>query len=184
MSAALRPGAMNLVGFVEAPESSDHPYEIDADGRPYVPTGTAGIVLGIGLGGFVDGILLHQIWQIHAMLSARLPLDSMANMQTNMMADGAFHAAVWLATLIGVVLLFNAARRTDVRFPPRVFYGSMLGGWGLFNVVEGVIDHHLLELHHVVEALGQSRWDWIFLGVSAALILLGWTIARERRPAG
>ena len=118
------------------------------------------------------------------MLSARLPLDSMANMHTNMTADGVFHAAVWLATLIGIVLLFNAARRRDVRFPPHVFYGSMLSGWGLFNVVEGVIDHHVLELHHVVEALGRSQWDWIFLGVSAALILLGWTIARERRPVG
>jgi uncharacterized membrane protein len=155
-----------------------------ADRRTSGPVAAAGIVLGIGLGGFVDGILLHQIWQIHAMLSARLPLDSMANMHTNMMADGVFHAAVWLATLIGIVMLFHAARRPDVRFPAHVFYGSMLAGWGLFNVVEGVIDHHILELHHVVEALGPSRWDWIFLGVSAALILLGWTIARERRPAG
>jgi uncharacterized membrane protein len=41
----------------------------------------AGTVLGIGLGGFADGILLHQIWQVHAMLSAKVPLDTMQNMK-------------------------------------------------------------------------------------------------------
>lgn len=39
-------------------------------------TNAAG-VLGIRLGGLVDGILLLQIFQDHAMLSARVPLDSM-----------------------------------------------------------------------------------------------------------
>ena len=38
--------------------------------RPLV---TAGILLGIGLGGFVDGIVFHQILQWHNMLSARIP---------------------------------------------------------------------------------------------------------------
>jgi len=51
------------------------------------------MMLGIGLGGFFDGILLHQIFQAHAMLSAKVPLDSMENMKTNMTADGLFHAA-------------------------------------------------------------------------------------------
>jgi hypothetical protein len=53
----------------------------------------AGLFLGIGMGGFVDGIVLHQIVQVHSMLSARVPLDSMENMKTNMTADGVFHAA-------------------------------------------------------------------------------------------
>ncbi len=56
MSATLRPGAMNLAGFVESPESTGHPYEVDVDGRPYVPTGTAGIVLGGELGDPIDGV--------------------------------------------------------------------------------------------------------------------------------
>jgi len=36
--------------------------------RP-IPLIAAGIFLGLGLGGFVDGILLHQILQWHHMLS-------------------------------------------------------------------------------------------------------------------
>jgi len=141
----------------------------------------AGAVLGIGLGGFVDGILLHQIWQVHAMLSARVPLHTMENMKTNMTADGLFHAAVWAATFVGVVMLFNAAKRPDVLWSDRALYGSMLAGWGVFNVVEGIINHHLLELHHVVQRLGQSMWDWLFLGASAILILVGWMIANAGR---
>jgi uncharacterized membrane protein len=153
-----------------------------AEDKTPKPVAAAGRVLGIGMGGFVDGILLHQIWQVHAMLSAKVPLDTMKNMQTNMTADGLFHAVVWLATLLGVVMLFNAAKRPDVLFSNRVFYGSMLMGWGIFNVVEGVIDHHILEIHYVVQRLGQSMWDWLFLGVSAALILLGRAVAGEHRP--
>lgn len=152
-----------------------------ADGQTAKPVAAAGTVLGIGLGGFVDGILLHQIWQVHAMLSAKVPLDTMENMKTNMTADGLFHAGVWLVTLLGIVMLFNAAQRRDVVFSRRAFYGSMLMGWGIFNVAEGVIDHHILEVHHVVERLGRSVWDWVFLGVSGVLILVGRMIARARQ---
>lgn len=65
----------------------------------------------------------------------------------------------------------------------RAFYGSMLFGWGLFNRVEGIIDHHILKLHHVVKALGQSVWDWIFLLASPVLTVTGLIVARGRRSA-
>lgn len=39
----------------------------------------AAIVLGIGLGGFVDGIVLHQILQWHEMLSNKIPPDTLVN---------------------------------------------------------------------------------------------------------
>lgn len=124
------------------------------DGKTAKPLAAAGTVLGIGMGGFVDGILLHQIAQVHAMFSARVPMDSLPNMHTNMRADGVFHAGLWIATAVGIAMLFNAAKRPDVLWCGRTLVGSMLFGWGLFNVVEGVIDHHLLGLHHVVSGSG------------------------------
>jgi uncharacterized membrane protein len=146
--------------------------------------GRAGIALGIGLGAFLDGIVLHQIAQLHSMLSAKIPLDSMEDMRTNMTADGLFHAAAWLVTLGGIVLLFHAGRQREVAWSGRVLVGSMIAGWGIFNVVEGIINHHLLHLHHVVERLGESFWDWLFLGLSVVLIVLGRTIAKEGRTTG
>jgi uncharacterized membrane protein len=54
----------------------------------------AGIILGLGLGGFVDGILLHQIVHWHNMGSAVVPPTTMDALQRNMTWDGYFHAAV------------------------------------------------------------------------------------------
>ncbi|MFD0890461.1 DUF4438 domain-containing protein, partial [Streptosporangium algeriense] len=43
--------AVNLLGIVEHPEIDGMtPYRIDADGRPYVPVGDGGVVLGVRLG--------------------------------------------------------------------------------------------------------------------------------------
>jgi uncharacterized membrane protein len=101
------------------------------------PIRTAGLMLGIGLGGFVDGIALHQIAQWHNMLSARLPPTTMDAVMVNMTADGWFHAAVFMITLTGVLLLYRAAYQ-GASFPPlRWFIGLLVGGWGAFNIVEG-----------------------------------------------
>jgi uncharacterized membrane protein len=140
----------------------------------------AGILLGIGLGGFFDGILFHQILQLHAMLSAKIPLDSMANMHTNMMADGLFHAVTWFATLAGVALLWKTLNQPmDVRPAAIGLVGYMLAGWGWFNLVEGLINHQILGLHHVVQDLGFSIWDWLFLGSGVVLILVGHWMGRK-----
>jgi len=53
---ALRPVAVNLLGLVEHPALGDSPYRVDRDGRPYVPAGDGGIVLGLQLGDSVFGL--------------------------------------------------------------------------------------------------------------------------------
>lgn len=49
-SQGARAVAVNLLGLVEHPELGDTPYRVSADGRPYVPAGDGGIVLGLRLG--------------------------------------------------------------------------------------------------------------------------------------
>ena len=147
--------------------------------RPLV---SAGLVLGIGMGGFVDGIVFHQILQTHNMLSARRPPTTVVNLEVNMVWDGAFHAFTWLTTALGIALLFRAAsvarRHPEMAWSGRTLLGAMLAGWGLFNLVEGVIDHHVLHVHHVVERLGPSVWDWVFLASGVLFIVAGCGIAR------
>jgi uncharacterized membrane protein len=142
----------------------------------------AGLVLGIGLGGFIDGILLHQILQWHNMLSSKLPPTSLVDMKYNMIWDGLFHALTWVTTLVGVGLLFRAGRRADAIWSGRVLAGAMLAGWGLFNFVEGVIDHQLLGIHHVHPGAGQLAWDIGFLLSGPVLAALGVLIARGGVP--
>jgi uncharacterized membrane protein len=139
-----------------------------------------GIILGLGLGGFADGISLHQIAQWHNMGSAKLPPLTMAAMKQNMMWDGWFHVATLLLTIGGVYLLLRDARSGRLLPDARRLTGQLLLGWGAFNLAEGVIDHHLLELHHVRDVPQHiPAYDWIFLLVGGVGLLgLGWALAR------
>lgn len=142
---------------------------------------TAGVVLGIGLGGFVDGIALHQIAQWHNMGSAVLPPVTMAAMSRNMVWDGLFHAAAWIITLVGVFMLWAAAPSHAITRSATVFTGELILGWGVFNLVEGIIDHHVLGIHHVRDMpVHVPMYDWLFLGVGGVgFILLGWLLMRS-----
>ena len=150
-----------------------------ADRRPLISAGT---LLGIGMGGFVDGIVLHQMLQVHNMLSARRPKDSIVNMEINMFWDGLFHAFTWMMTALGLWLLWKAVRRRDVPLSDKTLFGSMVFGWGLFNLVEGIIDHHILEIHHVRDLpMHVPIYDWLFLGIGGVgLLLIGWWLARSQ----
>jgi uncharacterized membrane protein len=149
-----------------------------------------GVVLGVGMGGFLDGILLHQILQWHNMLSTVLPPTTLEAMHTNMLWDGLFHAVAWMATLAGIFLIWSGPHRAAA-LPSAVWLiGLMLIGWGIFNFTEGLIDHHILGIHHVREWRPNPVWDYGFLLSGPILIGLGWRLTRldagrrgrERRP--
>ena len=141
---------------------------------------SAGLILGLGLGGFIDGITLHQIMQWHNMGSAVLPPVTMEAMSQNMTWDGLFHIATLILTVIGVVMLWSEGRRGSAPAALAVLFGQMILGWGIFNLVEGVIDHHLLQLHHVRDMpVHVPAYDWIFLAVGVVMILVGWMMSRE-----
>jgi uncharacterized membrane protein len=125
------------------------------------------------MGGFVDGILFHQILQLHNMLSSKLPRTNVVNVEINMFWDGIFHAFTWLTTALGLALLWSGARRASAMLSGRAFLGTLSLGWGLFNLVEGVLDHQVLQLHHVYENGSHPLWDLAFLAAGLALVVLG-----------
>ncbi len=142
------------------------------------PLIAAATLLGIGLGGFFDGILFHQIIQIHSMLSAKLPQDELTNVKVSMVWDGLFHALTWVTTLAGLAVLWHAGKVKDCPWSGRTLWGGLLMGWGIFNTVEGIIDHHILGIHHVVERLGVSLYDYLFLASGVMFILAGLSLIR------
>jgi uncharacterized membrane protein len=139
---------------------------------------SAGVFLGTGLGGFFDGILLHQILQWHNMLSSVRPPADLVSMKYNMVWDGLFHAFTWLMTSLGVWRLWRAGQRTDVVWSARTFVGSLVLGWGLFNFIEGLVDHQLLGIHHVHPGEGQLAWDLGFLAFGLLQIAAGFASIR------
>ena len=96
------------------------------------PLIAAGTLLGIGMGGFVDGILFHQIFQIHSMLSAKLPQDTLVNVKTSMIWDGLFHALTWVTTAVGISVLWHAGKLKDCPWSGRIFWGSLFFRMGHF----------------------------------------------------
>ncbi|MEU3825728.1 DUF2243 domain-containing protein [Streptomyces sp. SID486] len=147
-----------------------------------------GLLLGVGLGGFVDGILLHQLLQWHHMLTStnhdRIGVkyydpDTVSGLRMNTVWDGVFHTVCWLAVLTGLAVLY-ARVTTDRRrvWASRVLWGWILAGWGLFNLVEGVLDHHVLGIHHVHGGPHQVWWDIAFLVLGALLLAGGWLLQR------
>jgi uncharacterized membrane protein len=145
------------------------------------PLIAAAAMLGIGMGGFVDGILFHQLLQFHNMLSGAdyypktgLPPDVIVvNMEINMFWDGLFHVFTWIMTAIGLAMLWRVGERRDVPWSRRTFIGGLSLGWGLFNLIEGTINHHILHIHHVTETPNHVMWDLMFLGSGVVLIGIG-----------
>ena len=144
-------------------------------------------LLGVGLGGFVDGIVLHQILQWHHMLTdtGDHPADTVPGLEDNTLADGLFHAVTWVVVLVGTTLAVRAWQRGELAPPWRVHVGLLLAGWGAFNLVEGLVDHHLLSVHHVRDDVADPLWwDLGFLAFGALLVLVGWALARARARRG
>jgi uncharacterized membrane protein len=151
---------------------------------------SAGLLFGLGLGGFFDGILLHQVLQWHHMLtSAGYPADSVHNLKVNTLWDGLFHMSTYIFVVLGLLVLWRAAHRTHVRWSSKLLAGTMLMGFGLFNLVEGIIDHQILGLHHVNETVPPDQWiywDIGFLVWGALMLLGGWRLmqsGRQETPA-
>ncbi|MEA2322046.1 MAG: hypothetical protein QOD81_1896 [Solirubrobacteraceae bacterium] len=142
-------------------------------------------LMGIGLGGFVDGILLHQILQWHHMLTGDNGGESMktvAGLETNTLVDGLFHLTTWVFVAVAGYLTVRAWQRGELAPPWRAHFGMLFAGWGVFNVVEGVIDHQILGIHHVRDDLGGPLgWDLGFLALGVALIVGGMEMARSGR---
>lgn len=145
----------------------------------------AGVLLGLGIGGFFDGIVLHQILQWHHMLSsASHPPDSIENLRINILWDGLFHASTYVFTLLGLIVLWRTARRGHVEWSGRLLGGTVLVGFGLFNLVEGLVNHHLLGIHHVNETAPPDQWiywDVGFLLWGVLMLVGGWFLFRSGR---
>jgi uncharacterized membrane protein len=148
----------------------------------------AGILLGLGLGGLFDGIVLHQLLQWHHLVtSAGYPPDSVENLKVNTFWDGVFHAATYVFVVLGLVVLWRASRHRQVRWSGTVLLGSLLMGFGIFNLVEGTVDHQILGLHHVNETAPREQWilwDLGFLAWGAGMLAAGCLLLRAGGRAG
>jgi uncharacterized membrane protein len=142
--------------------------------RAYVPS----VAIGLGIGGFFDGIVLHQVLQWHHLASNVIPPDTLDGLQANTFWDGVFHQAMWLVTVAGIGLLY-----LQLANPPREPRPSLLGGalvgFGAFNVADSVVFHWLLGLHNIRPGPDWLVYDVGYFGWGVGMVALGaWLLRR------
>ena len=94
---------------------------------PRFPT-IAGILFGLGLGGFFDGIVLHQVLQWHHILSSWYPITNLPNLELNTRWDGFFHSATYVFVVVGLLLLWRNAHTRHLLWSSKPLIGTLLLG--------------------------------------------------------
>ena len=141
-----------------------------------------GLLLGVGLGGFLDGIVLHQLLRWHHLISSteKGSLETVAGLDNNTLADGVFHAATWLVTALVVWLLARNLSRGRVTVG-RELVGWLILGWGAFNVADELLFHAVLDLHHVREGENELAYDMGFSAIALLQLVVGYVLVRSGR---
>lgn len=136
------------------------------------PLLSAGVMIGIGLGGFLDGIFLPMLLQWHNLIAERVPPTDFVNLEINMFWDGVFNLGMWLITAAGLGLWWRAGRLSNVTWSGKMLFGTLLAGWGIFQVADSIFFHWVFRLHHI--KMGSPSWlFWDVAYVVIGLVLVG-----------
>ncbi|MQY45747.1 DUF2243 domain-containing protein [Rhizobiales bacterium RZME27] len=128
---------------------------------------TGALALGFSLGGFFDGILLHQILQWHHLLSgleqARLDIRFLV------LTDGLFHGLMYVVAIAGLYLLWTSPTPTRQSKNVPLIARAMIG-FGIWHLVDAVLSHWILGIHRVRMDVEQPfLWDLAWLAVFGLL---------------
>jgi len=153
------------------------------DPPPPVRLTWAGVLLGFALGGFFDSILLHQVLQWHHLLSA---VPGVQDIRVQVLADGLFHALMYVVALGGVALLWTGRRALAARGVGHRLPADALVGFGVWHVLDGVVSHWVLGIHRIrMDVADPLLWDlawFVVFGVVPAA--LGWWLRRQGGGSG
>lgn len=146
------------------------------------------ILIGAGLAGLIDIGVFHLILQSHHSISNIISPNMIESLKINIFGDGLFIVLSTIILVAGFILLkkdyiasLKNKTETSLILSKNVFIGLLLIGFGLFNVIEGIIDHHILGIHHVIETTDPLGWDLLFLFVGGFLFIgIGITILMKK----
>lgn len=139
-------------------------------------------LLGFSLGGFFDGILLHQVLQWHHLLSG-VSGEAFRDIRVQILADGLFHVLMYVLAFVGVWLLWRARRAPSVPGTDRRLFANALLGFGVWHILDSVLSHWLLGIHRIrMDVDNPLFWDLLWFFVFGVLFIgLGWWL-RRRQP--
>ena len=134
-----------------------------------------GVLVGIGLAGTLDEVVLHQLLAWHHFYDRSTPT-------AGLVSDGLFHVFSTVVLVVGIIQLVE--RRRTTTDPPRVALAGILLGAGGFNLYDGTIQHKLLRLHQVREGVPNNLpYDLADLVEAEELVLDGAVVEVEAAGA-
>ncbi|WP_226951254.1 DUF2243 domain-containing protein [Rhizobium terrae] len=136
----------------------------------------AGLALGFGLGGFFDGILLHQILQWHHLLSGIE--EARQDIRILILTDGLFHILMYVITGVGLWLLAHTRREFSSAGADRRLLANAIVGFGIWHVLDALLSHWVLGIHRIrMEVDNPLFWDLLWLMVFGLVpLVIGWII--------
>lgn len=144
----------------------------------------AGYLLGFGLGGFFDGILLHQVLQWHHLL-INVKGPAFQDIKVQILADGLFHVLMYFIAGIGLWLLWKARRDYAQQDGDRLLLANGLIGFGVWHILDSILSHWILGIHRIrMDTEHVLFWDllWFFV-FGVAFVVAGWLL-RQRTNSG
>lgn len=144
----------------------------------------AGFLLGFGLGGFFDGVLLHQVLQWHHLLSG-VSGEAFRDIRVQVLADGLFHVVMYVLALAGLWLLWRTRSQFATPGVDRRLFANALLGFGAWHILDSVLSHWLLGIHRIrMDVDNPLFWDLLWFFVFGMLFMAaGWWL-RRRQPRG
>lgn len=152
------------------------------------PVLVGGVLMGIGLAGTLDEVLLHQLLQWHHLYDRGTP-------RMGVFSDGLFHLASTVVLVLGVAIALGSTGGAVWRARSgtataasagrgRRLVGAVLVGAGAFNVYDATVQHKLLRLHQVrADTDNLLPYDLGFGGVALALFVAGLALLRGSRAS-
>lgn len=145
---------------------------MEASGRSLL----AGILVGIGVAGFIDETIFHQLLHWHHFYDKSTPT-------VGLVSDGLFHAFSW-ACIVGGLFLFADIRRRGTYRHLR-FLAGFCFGLGGFQLYDGTIQHKLMRLHQIRYHVSVVPYDLVWNVLAAIVLVVGIVLYRrstQQRP--
>ena len=144
--------------------------------------GWSGYALGFALGGFFDGILLHQVLQWHHLLSgveqARLDIRVL------ILWDGIFHLIMYIIAAIGLSLLWRARQEFAAVGADRDLFANVLIGFGAWHIIDSVLSHWILGIHRVrMDVSHPLFWDLLWFTAFGIIPVVIGVLMKRARPS-
>lgn len=129
------------------------------------------VMVGIGVAGTLDQVLLHQLLHWHHFYAR-------STTATGLVTDGVFHIFSTVMLAWGGWLLLHG--RTGLQGHTRRSWAGVLVGAGGFNLYDGTLQHKVLELHQVREGVPDDLpYDVAFVGAAVAVLGVGLMMLRR-----